>query len=464
MWAYSQTHQTRYWYNRDTKEASWINPHQLVVRKRSSDPTGDQEPPKRYRAGRALAAIEDHPSLSVERDKLLGEALDLLAAENEKYGEMAGETKTARSCRQSGMKVGMQGIFARIMWYELLNQILTAGDVGSAAVDSILPTAFEGDPAVLKEFVDGGRTEQEGRAIMHKVGRAMVSAAQRLLEMKRSQLSRPLGTKVTLTQHLKGTWSIDYEGAKHFISSVHLDKLLRLYRLHSDQHAHLQDPLFLRRVYCVLARYETLSGKSDGYQMAFPDAGFQFLRDRFGAVAECFASPLNCWNNHFCSIARDTDQFFGSLGNFFCFQGSAPGIDPALPIGGSFEANPPFVEAVMNTMAERIFYLLEKHPTAPFSFIVIVPAWADCAGVIQMTDSIFTRPHRGYRLVLEKKKHDYRPGMQHRTGHSHQQSNVDTFVFFLQNDAGAKRWPVCVADGEELRSMLEEDCRSGSKT
>lgn len=182
----------------------------------------------------------------------------------------------------------------------------------------------------------------------------------------------------------------------------------------------------------MLARYETLSGKSDGYQMAFPDIGFQFLRDRFDVQTECFASPLNCWNSSFCSIARDTDQFFGSLGNFFCFEGERKGR----LVGGSFEANPPFVEAVMNQMADRIFYLLRSHPDIPFSFIVIVPAWADCQGVIEMTDSEFTRPHRGYRLVLEKKKHDYRPGMQHRTGHTHQPSNVDTFVFFLQNDAG----------------------------
>jgi phosphorylated CTD-interacting factor 1 len=78
----------------------------------------------------------------------------------------------------------------------------------------------------------------------------------------------------------------------------------------------------LRRVFCVIARYETLSGTSDGYQMAFPDAGFQWLRDRMGVTMECFASPLNCWNQRFCSVARDTDRFFGSQGNFFKFEGT----------------------------------------------------------------------------------------------------------------------------------------------
>lgn len=175
--------------------------------------------------------------------------------------------------------------------------------------------------------------------------------------------------------------------------------------------------------------------------MAFPDVGFKFLRDRHGVETECFASPLNCWNDRFCSIARDTDHFFGSLGNFFCFDGkTGMKISSNTPKGGSFEANPPFVEAVMNDMATRIFSLLEENPDVPFSIIVIVPAWADCQGVIEMTNSRFTRPYSGYRLVLEKKKHDYRPGMQHRSGHSHQSSNVDTFVFYLQNDAGRFRY------------------------
>jgi hypothetical protein len=36
--------------------------------------------------------------------------------------------------------------------------------------------------------------------------------------------------------------------------------------------------------------------------------------------------------------------------------------DPGLPFGGSFEANPPFVESVMNKMAEQIEHILEKYP------------------------------------------------------------------------------------------------------
>ncbi|RYH05170.1 hypothetical protein EON65_45430 [archaeon] len=47
----------------------------------------------------------------------------------------------------------------------------------------------------------------------------------------------------------------------------------------------------------MLSRYETLSGKSEGYQMAFPDVGFAYLRETWGVNTECFASPLNCYNS-----------------------------------------------------------------------------------------------------------------------------------------------------------------------
>lgn len=190
----------------------------------------------------------------------------------------------------------------------------------------------------------------------------------------------------------------------------------------------------------MIQRYESLSGKSDGYQMAFPNIGFQYLKNNFYVKTECFASPLNCFNSRFCSVAKDTDQFFGSLGNFFLFEGSTGRLtedDDGLPEGGSFEANPPFVEAIMNEMADRIFYLLRKYNgKAPLSFIVIVPAWKDCRGNIEMLASEFNRPYPGYQLTLEKSQHDYRPGMQHRAGFVQQKSKVDTFVFFLQNDLG----------------------------
>jgi len=75
-----------------------------------------------------------------------------------------------------------------------------------------------------------------------------------------------------------------------------------------------------------------------------------------------------------------------------------------------------------------------------------------------MTNSRFLRPNPKFVLRLEKKKHAYRPGMQHRTDHAEQPSNVDTLVFFLQNDKGAARWPVTIALAEDLQKKMEAEC------
>ena len=188
--------------------------------------------------------------------------------------------------------------------------------------------------------------------------------------------------------------------------------------------------------------------------MAFPSSGFRWLNANLGVSAECFASPLNAWNERFCSVAYDTDRFFGSMGNFFCYHG-----DTEQPWrGGSFEANPPFVESVMEHMARRIELLLDIYHDAdlPLSFTVIVPGWDDdgCVSYRIMSTSKHARPTSGYKLILPAKEHNYRPGMQQRSHHDEQPSNVATFVFFLQNASGAKKWPITEEKANELKDIL----------
>jgi hypothetical protein len=51
-------------------------------------------------------------------------------------------------------------------------------------------------------------------------------------------------------------------------------------------------------------------------------------------------------------------------------------------------------------------------------------------------------------------QHNYRPGMQQRSELTEQPSNVDTNVYFLQNDPGSVRWPVTAEDAVELKNLL----------
>ena len=76
----------------------------------------------------------------------------------------------------------------------------------------------------------------------------------------------------------------------------------------------------MTRLFCLLARYDSLSGDTHGFQGAVPRHVFDELSRSFGVRHECFASPLNCFMPRFCSLFPDTDGFFGSAGNFFKFR------------------------------------------------------------------------------------------------------------------------------------------------
>jgi hypothetical protein len=454
---YSKTHQRDYWFNSSDGSRSWEPP--AVV---------DEEPAsKRSRTVAPPPSVvrEDSPLMSVERARLLNSCFDLFVAENAKFGDMQGHSKTAKACKKDGMKVGLQGMFGRIVWTQLLRHVQTNGDIGSDPTsDAVFVPAPVTDEAVTQELHEAGRSPEQAQRVMSTVYAKLRDACASLVQAQSSSSGSTAAVSLQgkLAQpdgQLQGDvmYRLSFSHAAYVISGKHLEKLLRLYSLHTHPGCAVTDPVFLRRVFCVIARYELLSGSSDGYQMAFPDAGFQWLRRHVGVTAECFASPLNCWNDRFCSVARDTDRFFGSMGNFFHFNGSSS-LSSSDGGGGSFEANPPFVESIMDEMAAKIEDILSKETALPFSFSVIVPAWTGCLGIDIMTNSRFLRPNPKFVLRLEKKKHAYRPGMQHRTDHAEQPSNVDTLVFFLQNDKGAARWPVTVALAEDLQKKMEAGC------
>lgn len=60
------------------------------------------------------------------------------------------------------------------------------------------------------------------------------------------------------------------------------------------------------------------------------------------------------------------------------------------------QANPPFVEEVMERMVDHMHHLLER-ATGPMSFAVIVPGWNDegCVSYQNMKKSRFARPQTG---------------------------------------------------------------------
>jgi hypothetical protein len=256
-----------YWWNAKTNSSSWIDPERLSLNYYHKRHAEDEckymvfKPRKLRIAGKSVS-MEDHPTLAVRRQELLESCFNILVSENEKYGKMKGNSKTAKSCEKDGMRIGVQGIFARIVWFELLNEAQTIGEVGNHNRDSIFPTVFVGDPAVKKEFLEFGRTEDQTNDIMNKVGRAMMAASEELIRMRKdlhAQPSTPLSTVIEYTKQIDNSkhracyYDLSYQGCIRSIGEEHLQKLLRLYKIHTNPLATLDDRTFVSKLTFLFA-------------------------------------------------------------------------------------------------------------------------------------------------------------------------------------------------------------------
>ncbi|XP_071773579.1 mRNA (2'-O-methyladenosine-N(6)-)-methyltransferase [Centroberyx gerrardi] len=222
-----------------------------------------------------------------------------------------------------------------------------------------------------------------------------------------------------------------FRGEMVKVNRGHFSKLELLYR-----YSCIDDPRFekfLSRVWCLLKRYQVMFGggvnEGSGLQGALPVSVFEALNRQFGVSFECFASPLNCYFKQFCSAFPDIDGFFGSRGPFLSF----------CPVSGSFEANPPFCEELMDAMVTHFEDLLQRS-NEPLSFMVFVPEWRDpvTPALSRMEASRFLR----HQLSVPAYEHEYRSGSQHlcKREDMYYKAVHGTAVLFLQNDAGFAKW------------------------
>uniref|UniRef100_A0AAY4EIQ0 mRNA (2'-O-methyladenosine-N(6)-)-methyltransferase n=1 Tax=Denticeps clupeoides TaxID=299321 RepID=A0AAY4EIQ0_9TELE len=222
-----------------------------------------------------------------------------------------------------------------------------------------------------------------------------------------------------------------YKGEMVKVNRGYFSKLELLYRYSCIDDQRFEK--FLSRVWCLIKRYQVMFGsglnEGTGLQGALPVPVFEALHRLFGVSFECFASPLNSYFKQFCSAFPDIDGFFGSRGPFLSFS----------PVSGSFEANPPFCEELMDAMVTHFETLLD-HSTEPLSFIVFVPDWRDppTPALTRMEASRFRRHH----MIVPAFEHEYRSGSQHicKREEMYYKAVHGTAVFFLQNTAGFNKW------------------------
>nr|XP_033770394.1 mRNA (2'-O-methyladenosine-N(6)-)-methyltransferase [Geotrypetes seraphini]XP_033770395.1 mRNA (2'-O-methyladenosine-N(6)-)-methyltransferase [Geotrypetes seraphini] len=265
---------------------------------------------------------------------------------------------------------------------------------------------------------------------------------------------------IQLEKHIENsTACLRYNGEMVKVSRNYFSKLWYLYRYSCIDDSGFEK--FLPRVWCLLRRYQVMFGvglyEGTGLQGALPVHVFETLHKLFGVSFECFASPLNCYFKQYCSAFSDTDGYFGSRGPCLDFY----------PVSGSFEANPPFCEELMDAMVTHFETLLESSKE-PLSFIVFIPEWRDppTPALTRMEQSKFKRQ----QLVLPAFDHEYRSGSQHvcKKEEMYYKAVHNTAILFLQNDPGFTKWQPTPERLQELTTAYKHSGRthgaSGSTT
>jgi len=272
------------------------------------------------------------------------------------------------------------------------------------------------------------------------------------VEHKRSKKGTPKisqGTYETKrTENDVNSLSVTYSGLSFCISEAHFKKLQILFDRNNMSSKSLSShkDLFSSALFSLLARYDMLEGA--GLQSSLNGNVFEVLLKNFDCKVECFASPFNCRYERYCSAFPDVDTPYGSLGSFFDFDFGA------LHNGGCFQANPPFAADFILSMYTRMEKLLTSDSIeAPLMFIVFIPAWRESIGWKALEGSCVLSHH--LLLCQEDNTHYYCEGTQHRRlKERYRVASFDTSVFFLQNSAAQKKWPIINHVIDELKNAF----------
>ncbi len=176
------------------------------------------------------------------------------------------------------------------------------------------------------------------------------------------------------------------------------------------------------------------------------------------SVIECFASPLNVYNNRYCSIFhQDIDYHFGSIGDFFTVP-----LGHFNKHGGNIhEANPPFAPGLMASMVNRLEEHLQhadvegnkSNGNGELSFVVIVPTCVSNKHSKEATSSdnkVHSFASESFRnmiksryfskhIILKAREHGYVEGSQHLRQTRYKESQYSTSIVILQSKKAKER-------------------------
>jgi len=190
--------------------------------------------------------------------------------------------------------------------------------------------------------------------------------------------------------------------------------------------------MFHKDLACILLRYGPLVNTGVNLHAAVPPRMYKEMPTDL----ECFASPLNATMDRFLSLYPDIDAPFGSQGTFFTYS-----FPP-----GNYTANPPYTDIIMSAMYARIAALLAKDE--PYSFRIVVPDWSGPPVSLIKQD-----PRKRLEVFLSSGQHKYVLGSQH-VEVQKVIFAIDTYIAFLQNDAGAAKWPLASDTVQKVKEIF----------
>ena len=239
-------------------------------------------------------------------------------------------SKLHKACRKLGVAVPLLA-FERWQCRSKLDEQLKLA-ANQVMAEPLLPCMRGSDQGLIKDLVRGGMQEHDAE----RIASAISAEAEKLAGEEQQEEE----SEADVTHAVFQGGIVDFHwrepDAKPYmrIGRAHYEKLKTLYcrarglskrSLTQEQLAQLHTSIMV-----LLLRYEALGGH--GFQAALGGESFDVLYQQLECSFECFASPLNCRYDKFCSAFGDTDTAFGSLGSFF-----SPAFCPA---DGKFEVRP----------------------------------------------------------------------------------------------------------------------------
>ena len=167
---------------------------------------------------------------------------------------------------------------------------------------------------------------------------------------------------------------------KSFSFTLPLDRMKLLLK-YGDSHL----------VRCSL-RYAAM--QMGGQQWSIPKKQYDHLINKYKVNREGFASPFNSQiigRGKFCSMFKDTDEIYGSIGSFFTAEIS----------GYNWVINPPFTATMLIGSADRSIKAMESDKKT-FIFY-IMPYWNDITSYDMLLKSKYTK----YTEILNKNSYFY---------------------------------------------------------